>query len=91
MAPTYRIERDRGSKEFLQQLAVLRGRWPLAFPTEHKDVRPLAMAAAGDADRGAMAKLSAKGGSRPQGWGVGGGGWGCRWSFGGLGRSRQRA
>ena len=46
MAPTYRVERDRGSKEFPQQLAVLRGRWPLAFPTEHEDVRPLAMGAA---------------------------------------------
>jgi sRNA-binding protein len=43
MAPTYRTERDRGSKEFPQQLAVLRERWPLAFPTKHEDVRPLAM------------------------------------------------
>jgi hypothetical protein len=32
MAPTYRVERDRGSKEFPQQLVVLRERWPLAFP-----------------------------------------------------------
>jgi sRNA-binding protein len=46
MAPSYRVERDRGSKEFPQQLAVLRERWPLAFPTEHEDVRPLAMGAA---------------------------------------------
>ena len=46
MAPTYRIERDRGSKEFPQQLAVLRERWPLAFPTEHEDVLPLAMGVA---------------------------------------------
>jgi sRNA-binding protein len=46
MAPTYRVERDRGSKEFPQQLEGLRERWPLAFPTEHKDVRPLAMGAA---------------------------------------------
>jgi sRNA-binding protein len=46
MAPTYRIERDRGSKEFPQQLAVLRERWPIAFPTEHEDVRPLAMGVA---------------------------------------------
>jgi hypothetical protein len=46
MTPTYRVERDRGSKEFPQQLAVLRERWPLAFPTEHEDVRPLAMGAA---------------------------------------------
>jgi sRNA-binding protein len=46
MAPTYRVERDRGSKEFPQQLAVLQARWPLAFPTEHEDVRPLAMGVA---------------------------------------------
>jgi sRNA-binding protein len=46
MAPTYRIERDRGSKEFPQQLAVLRERWSLAFPTKHEDVRPLAMGVA---------------------------------------------
>jgi sRNA-binding protein len=43
MAPTYRIERDRGYKEFSEQLVVLRERWPLAFPTEHEEVRPLAM------------------------------------------------
>ena len=29
MAPTYRAERDRGSKEFPEQLVVLRERWPL--------------------------------------------------------------
>src|SRR5271170_2896602 len=46
MAPTYRIERDRGSKEFPRQLAVLRERWPIAFPTEHEDIRPLAMGVA---------------------------------------------
>jgi sRNA-binding protein len=46
MAPTYRVERDRGSKEFPQQLVVLRERWPLAFPTEREDVRPLAMGVA---------------------------------------------
>jgi hypothetical protein len=46
MAPTYRIERDRGSKEFPQQLAVLRERWPIAFPIKHEDVRPLAMGVA---------------------------------------------
>jgi sRNA-binding protein len=44
MAPTYRV--DRGSKEFPQQLVMLRERWPLAFPTEQEDVRPLAMGAA---------------------------------------------
>ena len=46
MTPTYRVERDRGSKEFPQQLVVLRERWPLAFPTKHEDVRPLAMGGA---------------------------------------------
>jgi sRNA-binding protein len=54
MAPTYRTERDRGTKEFPQQLAVLRERWPIAFPTEHDDVRPLAMGAA----RGVAAAMS---------------------------------
>jgi sRNA-binding protein len=46
MTSPYRIERDRGTKEARQQLAVLRGKWPLAFPVEHQDVRPLAMGAA---------------------------------------------
>jgi hypothetical protein len=40
MAPTYRAERDRGSKEFPEQLAVLGERWPLAFPTNREDVPP---------------------------------------------------
>jgi sRNA-binding protein len=48
MASRYRIERDRGSKESRQQLAVLREKWPLAFPVEHQDVRPLAIGAAGE-------------------------------------------
>ena len=39
MAPTYRAERDRGSKEFPEQLVVLRESWPLAFPTNREDVR----------------------------------------------------
>jgi sRNA-binding protein len=46
MASKYRIERDRGTKELPQQLAPLRERWPLAFPAEHQDVRPLAIGAA---------------------------------------------
>jgi sRNA-binding protein len=46
MASQYRIERDRGIKESAQQLAVLRERWPLAFPAEDHDVRPLAMGVA---------------------------------------------
>ena len=47
MASPYRIERDRGSKEARQQLAVLREKWPLAFPLKHQDVRPLALGVAG--------------------------------------------
>jgi sRNA-binding protein len=46
MSSTYRSERDRGSKESLQQLAVLREKWPHAFPAKHQDVRPLAMGVA---------------------------------------------
>ena len=38
---SYRIERDRGIKEYRQQLAQLREKWPLAFPVNDKDIRPL--------------------------------------------------
>ena len=48
MASTYRMERDRGTKESSQQLAVLRDKWPLAFPVEPQGVRPLAIGAAGE-------------------------------------------
>jgi sRNA-binding protein len=41
MASKYRTERDRGTKESRQQLALLRQKWPLAFPAMVKDVRPL--------------------------------------------------
>jgi sRNA-binding protein len=37
----------RGAKEARQQLAVLREKWPRAFPVQHQDVRPLAMGVAG--------------------------------------------
>jgi sRNA-binding protein len=43
---TYRIERDRGIKEYRQQLTELRQKWPLAFPVHDEDVRPLAVDAA---------------------------------------------
>src|SRR5271155_4279300 len=43
MASHYRIERDRGTKESRQQLAVLRAKWPRAFPVNGQDVRPLAI------------------------------------------------
>src|ERR1700693_4505609 len=46
MTSPYRIERERGTKEARQQLAVLREKWPLAFPVQHQDVRPLAMGVA---------------------------------------------
>src|SRR5271169_3856887 len=46
MTSPYRIERDRGTKESPQQIAVLREKWPLAFPVQHRDVRPLAMGVA---------------------------------------------
>src|SRR3984893_13328807 len=43
MASQYRIERDRGTKESSQQFVVLREKWPLAFPVQHQDIRPLAI------------------------------------------------
>ena len=43
MSATYRTERDRGIKEYRQQLAELRKKWPLAFPAHDEDVRPLAV------------------------------------------------
>jgi sRNA-binding protein len=46
MGSQFRIERDRGIKESAQQLAVLREKWPLAFPVADHDVRPLAIGAA---------------------------------------------
>jgi sRNA-binding protein len=46
MASTYQIERDRGTQESRQQLAVLREKWPLAFPAKDQDVCPLAIGSA---------------------------------------------
>src|ERR1700755_2762603 len=46
MSSTFRIERDRGVKEYRQQLTELRQKWPLAFPVHDEDVRPLAVDAA---------------------------------------------
>jgi sRNA-binding protein len=40
---SYRIERDRGIKEYRQQLAELRKKWPLAFPDNDREIRPLAI------------------------------------------------
>jgi sRNA-binding protein len=46
MTSPYRIERDLRTEEAGQQLAVLREKWPLAFPVQDQDVRPLAMGVA---------------------------------------------
>jgi sRNA-binding protein len=46
MSSTHQIERNRGTKDSRHQLAVLREKWPLAFPAEHQDIRPLAVGAA---------------------------------------------
>jgi sRNA-binding protein len=43
MSSTYRIERDRGIKEYRERLAELRKKWPLAFPAREQDVQPLAV------------------------------------------------
>jgi hypothetical protein len=42
------IERARGTKQSPQQIALLRDKWPLAFPLEQQDVRPLAIGAASE-------------------------------------------
>jgi hypothetical protein len=54
MSATYRSERDRGIKEYRQQLAELRKKWPLAFPVHDEDVRPLAVDAAHEMARNAF-------------------------------------
>ena len=46
MTSPNQIERQRGIKEVDQQLGALRERWPLAFPVQAQDVRPLAMGVA---------------------------------------------
>jgi sRNA-binding protein len=48
LASQYGLERKRGAKEARQQLAVLRARWPLAFPAAPEDIRPLAIGVARD-------------------------------------------
>ena len=47
MTSPHTIERQRGIKEAGQQLGALRERWPLAFPVQAQDVRPLALGIAG--------------------------------------------
>ena len=46
MTSPHQIERQRGIKEAGQQLGALRDRWPLAFPVQHRDIRPLALGVA---------------------------------------------
>jgi sRNA-binding protein len=46
MKSPHQIERQRGIKEAGQQLGALRERWPLAFPVQHQDIRPLALGVA---------------------------------------------
>jgi sRNA-binding protein len=48
VSATYQTDRSRGTKEARQQLALLRDRWPIAFPADPKDVRPLAISVAGE-------------------------------------------
>jgi sRNA-binding protein len=46
MTSPHQVERQRGIKEAGQQLGALRERWPLAFPVQHQDIRPLALGVA---------------------------------------------
>jgi hypothetical protein len=48
MSSAYQVERNRGSKEARVQLAVLRERWPLAFPAQDQNARPLAIGIASE-------------------------------------------
>jgi sRNA-binding protein len=46
MASQYGVERARGTKEAARQIAVLREKWPIAFPVKPHDIRPLALGVA---------------------------------------------
>ena len=46
MSSEHHIDRKRGTKDARQQLALLREKWPVAFPAEPEGVRPLAIGAA---------------------------------------------
>jgi hypothetical protein len=46
MTSPHQIERERRIKEAGQQLGALREKWPLAFPVQHQDIRPLALGVA---------------------------------------------
>ena len=42
----HHAERNRGAKDHSQRLPALREKWPLAFPVQPEDVRPLALGVA---------------------------------------------
>jgi hypothetical protein len=42
----HHAERNRGAKDHSQRLPALREKWPLAFPVQPQDVRPLALGVA---------------------------------------------
>ena len=48
MTSQYGVERARGTKEAARQLAVLREKWPIAFPVKSHEIRPLAVGAVGE-------------------------------------------
>jgi len=48
MTSTYQTNRNRGRKEYRQQLLALHEKWPRAFPGNEQDVRPLAVNASRD-------------------------------------------
>ena len=48
MASQYGVERARGTKEAARQRAVLREKWPLAFPVKSHEIRPLTVGAVGE-------------------------------------------
>jgi hypothetical protein len=48
VSTSYQTDRSCGTKDGQKQLAVLRGKWPIAFPADPKDIRPLAISAAGE-------------------------------------------
>ena len=48
MPSPHTIARHRGRQEAAQQLAVLREKWPIAFPVKSHEIRPLAVGAVGE-------------------------------------------
>ena len=48
MSSEHHVDRKRGTKDARKQLALLREKWPVAFPAEPERVRPLAIGVAGE-------------------------------------------